>query len=247
MLKLKVDNREGKIIELLNKDENKEQNVEFEQLELADFQFWYNDELKLLFERKTITDLQASIKDGRYKNQKASVLSKVTTNQFFYIIEGSVKYAKDPKNNNDKMVQGAVINTMIRDNISFFFTKSVEETCELILSIKKRLTEHPDEYFQVNKIIQEQIVTISRNKIDTSKDCWKYQLCQVPDISEKTAEAITQTWSTSVLFYKDMFTTNDQEERKRKLETIKLTDDKGKKRKITSSAINSIMKFVLEE
>ena len=39
-------------------------------MDIGDFCITYNNELVCIFERKTIEDLAASIKDGRYREQK---------------------------------------------------------------------------------------------------------------------------------------------------------------------------------
>jgi len=222
----------------------------FEQLEHGDFQFWYQDKLVYILERKTIADLQASIKDGRYKNQKASVLQLIRKEQFFYILEGSTKFAMNAKAS-DKPVHGAIINNLLRDHIGFFYTKTTEETHQLICSIYHRLKEQPSVYLDAINLekqpeYKEQIITTSRNKMETSSDCWKYQLCQIPEISEKTAEAILQTFPTCSSFYKFVFASSSNDQVQTQLSSIKLTDEKGKKRKISSAAVSSIIKFMCE-
>ena len=65
---IKIDNREKDIIAIL---QNKGYNFELENLDLGDFQFLdlTSKEPIIIIERKTYSDLNASIKDGRYKEQ----------------------------------------------------------------------------------------------------------------------------------------------------------------------------------
>ena len=62
-----IDNRENSLIKLL--EENKIVFIK-KNLEIGDIQFIENDKLIYILERKTINDLGASIKDGRYKEKK---------------------------------------------------------------------------------------------------------------------------------------------------------------------------------
>ena len=58
-----------------------------ENIELGDIHIIYND-IFFIFERKTTGDLQSSIQDGRYKEQKTRMLANYTQRQISYIIEG---------------------------------------------------------------------------------------------------------------------------------------------------------------
>jgi len=86
MTKLIIDQRENKIKNLLEEDEN----IEYTNLDLGDFVFKIKDEIVLIIERKTVEDLAASIKDGRYREQKSRLLANFSKHQILYIIEGNV-------------------------------------------------------------------------------------------------------------------------------------------------------------
>ncbi len=243
---LKVDNREIKCKDYLSTIP-----VEYSNLIFGDFQICIKnetdetDEIYFLFERKTLDDLLASIKDGRYKNQKASILSNFDSKQYYYIIEGSVTYNINPTKVQDKIIHSAIINTQLRDKIGIFFTKNVNETCQLIMSIYNRIKDNPSDYIckkeGVNVTIEKQI---SSKKIKTSIECWKEQLCQIPDISGKTADAIIKEYTTMKHFYKS-FAECSKEEAIQKLESIKTIDANGKQRKISSKCVQNIIQYVL--
>ena len=57
-----------------------------ESLDIGDIHIKYNDIL-YIFERKTVRDLVSSIHDGRYREQKARMLSIYDKYQLSYIIE----------------------------------------------------------------------------------------------------------------------------------------------------------------
>jgi len=239
-MRLKVDHRETKLKPLF---EEKQIQVEWENLAHGDFQIWLDDAPFLLFERKTLDDLTASIKDGRYKNQKANCLaSGYTVQQMYYIIEGTVKFSTTPKKPQDKSIHGAIINTLIRDKIGIFFTKNLEETFELVQLISNRVKAEPEKY-KSGCVPETQITTLTQNDKTTPAVCYINQLCQIPGFSKKTAEAV-------VAHYPDMKTLITSlaglstEERESKLNNIKSTDAKGSSRKISSKAISNLNTYL---
>jgi ERCC4-type nuclease len=250
-LLLKVDNRELKCKDYLNNVP-----IEYSNLVFGDFQICIRnkdsnetDEIQFLFERKTLDDLLASIKDGRYKNQKASILSNFDCKQYYYIIEGNVIFNMNPTKVQDKIIHSAIINTQLRDKIGIFFTRNVNETCQLIQSIYNRIKDNPTDYIckkdinngNTNVMIEKQICS---KKIKTASECWKEQLCQIPDISGKTADAILKEYSSMKEFYKT-FMECSKEEAIKKLESIKTVDANGKQRKISSKCVQNIIQYVL--
>ena len=247
---LKLDLRENKLKALfeaqsstLENEEKTPYNIIYEQLLHGDIQILIDGEISFVFERKTIDDLIASIKDGRYKNQKANLIeSGFTTTQIYYIIEGNVKWSTNPKHSIDKTLFGAVINTCIRDKIGIFTTKNLEETFNLINLIFQRVQSEPKKYISSHEITK-QIVTLSSNQKCTKEKCFLFQLCQIPEISEKTAEAIALKYKSM----KDMITSlssKSDQERLSEFCEIKTVDSKGKARKISSKAVTSLNEYL---
>ena len=80
-----LDNREGKLIDYF-KDKPR---ILIEQLELGDiiFRINDNDEVKYIIERKSVSDLYSSIKDGRYREQKVRLLANYPLSKIIYLIE----------------------------------------------------------------------------------------------------------------------------------------------------------------
>lgn len=244
-IKLKIDNREGKCKDLIHLE-----NVEiiFENLIFGDFQILIDDKIELIFERKTLEDLLASIKDGRYKNQKINIRSNFDVRQYFYIIEGNVTYSSKTTNIQSKILQSAIINTQLRDKIGMFFTKNCNETCELIMSIYNRVKDSPVEYvlkkdicLNNDSIEEKQIVS---KKVSNVNECWKQQLCAIPNVSSKTADAIMLEFSDIRQFFTALGGLSKEECIKR-LEQIKTKDDNGKFRKISSKIVQNIINYVL--
>ena len=108
-MKLKIDYREKKIIDLLNKnDEMKTKKYDFsvENLTLGDIVICDdNDKEILLIERKSISDLASSIIDGRYNEQSYRLNNNALHNHnIMYLIEGNLQMHRPYSNINKKTI-----------------------------------------------------------------------------------------------------------------------------------------------
>jgi ERCC4-type nuclease len=127
--------------------------IKSQNLELGDVQIVGNVngyEIRLLFERKTVSDLAASIVDGRYKEQKARVLSSFPPHMCTYIIEGG-RFGAHPEGNlriSKAAYDGAIIHTMYRDKVHVICTDDVHSTARFICSVVDKCMAHP-EYFGI--------------------------------------------------------------------------------------------------
>ena len=264
-IQLKIDNREIKCKEYFDQVKG----IEYLNLEFGDFQICKSiinketneveNSIEFIFERKTKEDLLASIKDGRYKNQKNSILSNFHHTQYYYIVEGSITFKKEIKNMEEKIIQGAIVNTMLRDKIGVYFTKTSRETCELIHYIYSKIVENPNEYFYIknkninknsedsgenrseNNSVEKQIIC---KKVKTPIECWREQLCQIPNMSVKTADAIISEFDSMKKFY-NSFKDCSKEECVKKLSQFKTVDNNGKYRKISSRVVDNIIQYLL--
>ena len=99
----------------------------------------HNDDDIILFERKTLADLAASIRDGRYKEQsfRMNQYCELANHNIIYIIEGDMaKYAdKTPGSNpiSKKALYSAMFSMLYLKGFSVFRTSNVRETADLIL------------------------------------------------------------------------------------------------------------------
>ena len=162
-------------------------------LELGDFQVKHGDQILYIFERKSLSDLEASIKDGRYKEQKIRCQS--VCKRFIYIIEG---FTDSMLNHADyKSVTGVIINTILRDGIGIFFTEDPNGTALLLQEIKNRIDKDPSKYLEEAKceshediLIKQAVVKSKKNENVTTRTILIQQLCAIPKISVKTATMI---------------------------------------------------------
>ena len=180
-LTLKIDNREQKLISQLKDIEYTEC-----QLELGDIIISLDDNIIIVIERKTTNDLECSIKDGRYKEQKYR-LSKLKDDNIIviYLIEGTKK---------TKSSWSAQINTMIRDNLYVFRTYNIQETVEFLQTVMKNIPKFIDSF---NKPEDNQIQTTEyidsvtiKKKQTCSEDIFCLQLQQISGISVTIAKCI---------------------------------------------------------
>jgi ERCC4-type nuclease len=171
-----------------------------ESLDIGDIHIKYNDIL-YIFERKTVRDLVSSIHDGRYREQKARMLSIYDKYQLSYIIEED-DVISSKIYSNKSIIQGAYINTMFRDNIRVLFTKKICETATLLLSIAVKIIENPKKFISTKTnensvdICYTDYVKLKKKKIDNIDvdTCYIMQLSQIPHISNIIAKNIAKIY-----------------------------------------------------
>jgi ERCC4-type nuclease len=143
---IKIDCREIKLIQLLNgliKDEDKEKiKMVSENLPLGDI-ILYDDagQEKAIIERKSLADLAASIRDGRYKEQSFRLNQCTLHNhQIYYLIEGDLRFYKAYKGMPDKKaLLSAMVSMSYFKGFSLFRTVTLEETAEWLLNFALKL------------------------------------------------------------------------------------------------------------
>ena len=150
-------------------------------------------DVEILLERKTISDLLSSVKDGRYRDQKARMqawkdMSHDKERIIAYVIEGPFKYG-------DAISTGCLLNSAFRDHIHVLRVTDVTETATLLLEIASRV----DSFKSINKSnnsanksisISNNIHTRRRDNLGGPRECLVRQLCQIDGVSERRAELI---------------------------------------------------------
>ena len=113
-----IDTHECKLKDHFSSHEH----IKFQLLEVGDIILYKESKPILVIERKTLADLYSSIKDGRWKEQKARLISNFPTYKILYLIENMHINAHCI---NQKTIIGSLINTLLRDNIKLIFSKSL--------------------------------------------------------------------------------------------------------------------------
>ena len=178
MLLIKVDFREKELIDLLQlKIMNCTKNIKLkvDNLKLGDIAFFNidkddnenGDEL-MLFERKSLTDLASSIKDGRYAEQSFRLdgYEAIPNHNIVYLIEGDLSKFKESKYNRvtKKTLLSSMFSILYYKGFSVVRTMNVLETCDLISSWADKLEREREKtsdtkkpyYCAANKIVVEE-------------------------------------------------------------------------------------------
>lgn len=254
---LKVDIREKSLIPLLQDEIHSIEKaaLEVSSMSVGDAGIYSEegDEL-VLFERKTLSDLAASIKDGRYSEQSYRLSGiDVPNHNVVYIIEGTFdKYKGKAHNINSSILLSAIVSLNYFKGFSVMRTCNVNETCELIMKfLDKMLKSNGKKPFYTNEIHRvtdsgaivstgsyNYTSVIKRVKKDnvTVDNIVSIMLCQIPNVSTASADAIATQFRT--------------------LEQLILACKKGRhmfdevrigktRRRLSSQCINNIMRYVL--
>lgn len=172
--------------------------IKKENLPLGDAVFRLEDSPPLwIVERKTVKDLEQSVKDGRYREQKARLLSQYPAHHVLYVIEGKVTFDTTTPQHN-KMITGCILNTMLRDGMHVIQTANVQETAHLLMDMAQRLSKDPDMYKDKNTNVNattdanDYISSIKLQKKEniTPDVCAILQLATIPGLSTVKATAI---------------------------------------------------------
>ena len=183
-----VDTREAELIRLFT-DEKVE--IEVKQIPVGDI--WIGD---LIIERKSIRDLEASILDGRYREQRGRILAYCQDNktQPMYILEGGLH------SHTGRLQTSAImkfINRLIfHYQIPVTQTSSVKETAELLRAIAEQQQEKPESLQRKTELIKvaDGFHTQKKSNAQDPKQFAIASLSQCPGVSVKMAESLVTTF-----------------------------------------------------
>ena len=233
-----------------------------ENLPLGDIIIADNLGEKLIIERKTLSDLASSIKDGRY-NEQSYRLNGIEhhNHNIIYLIEGDITKYNIFKAKMDKMtLYSAMFSINYYKGFSVMRSNCMEETSLILCNmVSKMLKSNKQAYYTNTPIknvdVPEEPVTIEEPE-DHSKDycavikkikkdnvtpenIGEIMLCQIPSISSVTAIAILTKFATIsnliVELRKDPVCLND----------VSYITSSGQKRKISKTCIENVKKFLV--
>lgn len=258
-----VDTRESDLIECLKNaiDTNEQfKNITFEvkSLDLGDISM---DDFGIVFERKTLSDLQASIRDGRYKEQGYRLSnSKYHPHNIIYLIEGNFsdyKYKKCDK----QTLFSAMTSLQYYKGFSILHSANLAETafllCSVYLKIKKE--NKPSFFSKVEKAetdLEDQ-VQVEKDQVQVEKNYAKYvnkvkgknitenniheiMLMQIPGISDVSAKYIIKEFKSIAELVEKI-----KEDRKVITEFKYLCEKTNKLKKINKTIPENIIKFLI--
>ena len=196
-----IDNREHECIAYC-----KEKNVDITivSLEVGDMIIEHESTV-LIFERKTMADLAASIKDGRFREQKQR-LKQYPFHRITYIIEGNSFETLSSHSNlygiSTTALQSALFSLAYRDGFHVIYTSSIAETMTYLFLLHQKMIEHPEkiQFTQFEPTEETYLATlkVKSKKIEniTPSVCFTLQLSQIPGISTKLAKDIMVVFPT---------------------------------------------------
>jgi len=247
-MEIHVDNRELKLIPLI-KNSLSETNIEFKciNLQLGDILLVKNEEPLILFERKTISDLCSSILDGRYKEQSLRLNSyNIPNHNIYYIIEGSLDKISSYSKFNKNTLLSSILSLNYFKGFSVLRSLNVNETSDIITQFAKKLNKTNDLGYYCKPEIEKEktedtdylsVIKMEKNKNITKDNINTILLCQIPNVSLVSANAIIEKYESFYNLIKCL------KENENILDDITY-DCKGKQRKISKKVINNIKTFL---
>lgn len=216
----------------------------------------------IIIERKTLSDLAASIKDGRYEEQSYRLNGLQHHNHnIVYLIEGDMYRFNTFKERIDKQtLYSAMFSIHYFKGFSIMRSNTIDETAMIACNMAYKLVgglKAGKNGFYSNKVsndntsdepnINEHIVSdkdycsvvkkVKKENI-TPDNIGEIMLCQIPGISSASALAILSQFKTLPNLILSL------KEDENCLNNISTTDANGKSRKISKTAIATIVNFL---
>ena len=204
-MQIQIDVREKDLISLSS--DNTSYNIIHKSLPIGDVILTKNDKELIIIERKTVKDLAASIKDGRYKEQSARLDStELPNHHIIYIIEGSLDTLPSKYKINKATILSSIVSLSYFKGFSLFRTNSVLETYELIMQFYNKLGKtsslgyySKEETFSKTPIDYTSLVKREKKANITPDNIDVLFLCQIPGVSNVAANAILKHFGTVYL------------------------------------------------
>lgn len=276
---IKIDTREQELLKLCEWTKQvapkyKDVQIISETLPLGDIIINDGTNDCIIIERKTLSDLAASIKDGRYEEQSYRLNGLNHHNHnIVYLVEGDIHRFNTFKERIDKQtLYSAMFSINYFKGFSVMRSNNIEETaliaCNMAFKLVTNLATGKRGFYQ-NKntdtntntntdtntngldIITEDKLTnqitskdycsvVKKVKKDniTPENIGEIMLCQIPGISSASALAILAKFNTLPNLIKSI------QEDPTCMDNIYTTDANGKNRKISKTAIATIIKFL---
>jgi len=239
---IEIDYRETKILKLIDENITNKCNdtvygpvnmnnmifyYKITNLPIGDFILKKNDEILFIIERKCISDLSASIIDGRFREQKNRLLE--SNCDIIYIIEGSIQCHRGSIPN--LTLKSSILNLILKHNFKVVKTESDKDTLDNILLIYKKMLES-------NKTIEK---TQSLKKKSDCANVFLNQLTCINGISSIMASKIIEKYD-SLFNLVHAYDNLELSERENLLADIIIND----KRKIGKAASKKIYNSLIK-
>ena len=218
-----------------------------------------NGNEKVIIERKSLADLAASIRDGRYIEQGYRLNQcNMHNHLIYYLIEGDLRYYKPYKGLPDKKaLLSAMVSISYFKGFSLYRTNNLEETAEWIVHFANKLlkegsgalpfycadilSETPASSSSSNTISYSQVLgkRVKRDNI-TPENIGEIMLSQIPSVSSASAIAIMQKFSN----LSTLITALQLDDKS--LNDITIENKNGVNKKLTKPCINNVYNFLVK-
>lgn len=252
---LKIDCREVELIKRINafKELFELQHIEVksENLPLGDLIVCDEDGTeKIIIERKSLQDLAASIRDGRYTEQGFRLNgSPVHNHNIIYMIEGDLRYYKPFRTNIDKR---ALLSAMVSINHYKGFSVqrciNLDESAEFVLHLVAKVEKEKanKSYYEGGATQLDSVPYVSvtkKVKKDniTVENIGELMLCQIPGVSSVVAVAVMKKFGTIASLLKHLETDE------KCLDSVTTVTKNGQHRRITKTSICNIYQYLLNK
>lgn len=174
-----VDARERDIIQLFGPEPA---DLEVRTLDVCDFLFLKDDEVVLALERKTIADLDASLRDGRMADQRERMTAAYGS-RVGYLIEGRVDHS-DPK------TAGALTGLVVRHRYPVFRTADKADTVALLRHLDASAERGRLEQYTADGAQAGPVQSAPKKRTDNPRDAGVAMLACVSGVSTAAAKAV---------------------------------------------------------
>ena len=215
-------------------------------LDLGDYVFYdeINDKPLLIIERKSLSDLEASIKDGRYKEQSYRLNdSPIHNHNVIYLLEGAIINYKEASFKNT--LYSTLLSLNYYKGFSVINVLNQIETGDLLMAFASKLIRENRTGFYSdvsnsnipNNNCENYIDTIKTTKKShkNSENIFQLMLMQIPGISSVSALAISKEFQNMTELLSSI-----KDENNDKLESIKLATG----RKLSKNIIIALKQFI---
>ena len=256
-MQIKIDFREKDLIAKIN-DLNKENSlikVKTENLEIGDI-IICNDKNEEIFiiERKTLQDLAASIRDGRYKEQGYRLSNcEVPNHNIIYLLEGNINTYKSSKYGrpiSKETLFSTITSLIYSKGFSIYKSLDLIESAEFLLQMTNKLGRIKEPAYYKSATNDSALVPqdnyldvckrVKKNNI-TPDNIGGIMLCQIPGVSRVSADAIMKKFETLENLIASMKENPDI------LNNVNIESKDGKNRKINITCRQNIYNYLLNK
>jgi ERCC4-type nuclease len=267
-MNIKIDNREHDLIQKIKYFTEmlpiyKDISIIVETLALGDIILESEGLEKVIIERKSIRDLGASIKDGRYEEQSYRLNGlNIHNHNILYLIEGDINKINKFTDKIDKItIYSAIFSLNYYKGFSVIRTMNIEDTalfiCNCANKLRKGEVYNKNSYYSTvtkmeagdkkdtenEETEKDYISVVKKVKKEniTPENIDEIMLCQIPGISSTTAIAIIHEFKSIYNLIKQL-----EEKGVDCLKNISYTTTKNQTRKINKTIVANIAKFLLK-